>query len=317
LTDSESKFLRRLKAAILLAGSPAIVGLALFFAYRSGWLERMIIYLRISLDNLVLIAGVFLSILALGFLGVVFLSRVGANHRIAEIHRQSREERRQFFRRLDHELKNPLTTLQVEIATLGREVQVGAAASPELAPSFQRLKEQVGRLNNLGMQLRKLAEMEVHPLEKEPVDLAGLLEELVAELNQASTSPRIKLNLPQVPWPLPLVEVDADLIYLAFHNLLGNAVKFTQPADSVQVRAFEDAQGVAVEIADNGPGIPEAELPHVWEELYRGQSAHGLPGSGLGLPLVRAIIERHGGQVSMRSRPNRGTIVSVRLPTRL
>jgi signal transduction histidine kinase len=306
-----------LKAAILLAGSPAIVGLALFFAYRSGWLERMIIYLRISLDNLVLIAGVFLSILALGFLGVVFLSRVGANHRIAEIHRQSREERRQFFRRLDHELKNPLTTLQVEIATLGREVQEGAAASPGLAPSFQRLKEQVGRLNNLGMQLRKLAEMEVHPLEKEPVDLAGLLEELVAELNQASTSPRIKLNLPQVPWPLPLVEVDADLIYLAFHNLLGNAVKFTQPADSVQVRAFEDAQGVAVEIADNGPGIPEAELPHVWEELYRGQSAHGLPGSGLVLPLVRAIIERHGGQVSMRSRPNRGTIVSVRLPTRL
>jgi K+-sensing histidine kinase KdpD len=66
-------------------------------------------------------------------------------------------------------------------------------------------------------------------------------------------------------------------------------------ADSVQVRAFEDQQGLVVEIADGGPGIPESELPHIWEDLYRGELARGLPGSGFGLAPMRAIIERHDG----------------------
>ena len=139
------------------------------------------------------------------------------------------------------------------------------------------------------------------------------------EFREISNTPRIELSLPAVPWPLPKVEADSDLIYLAFHNLLGNAVKFARPTDSIQIRAFEDSQGqaVVVEIADSGPGIPDFELPHIWEELYRGKLARGLPGSGLGLALVRVIIERHGGQISIRSRVDQGTVVSVRLPTQL
>jgi two-component system OmpR family sensor kinase len=71
---------------------------------------------------------------------------------------------------------------------------------------------------------------------------------------------------------------------------------------------------VVLEIADTGPGIPEAEVPHVWEELYRAEGARGTPGSGLGLALVRAIVERHRGQVGLRSRVGQGTVVSMRLP---
>ena len=73
---------------------------------------------------------------------------------------------------------------------------------------------------------------------------------------------------------------------------------------------------MVIEVADTGPGIPENELHRVWEELYRGEQARGVPGSGLGLPLVRAIIEKHGGNVTLRSRPDQGTVFSVRLPAR-
>jgi signal transduction histidine kinase len=69
-----------------------------------------------------------------------------------------------------------------------------------------------------------------------------------------------------------------------------------------------------IEVADTGPGIPAAELPHVWEELYRGEGAHGIAGSGLGLPLVRAIINQHRGRIVMRSLVNQGTVITLRFP---
>lgn len=298
--------------ALLLAAVPAVAGLVLFLAYRAGRLQSTIVYMRVSMDSITLLGGLFLSLSGLAIVGAALLYHRNVQHQIEEIHRQAREERRQFLLRLDHELKNPLTTLQVELATL--ELETGESTG---SSSFQRLKEQTGRLSNLGIQLRKLAELQIHPLEKEPVDLAELLEELTREFSSSSNAPRIELNLPQVPWPLPKVEADADLIFLAFHNLLGNAIKFTRPSDPVQIRAFEDAREVVIEIADSGPGIPEAELPHIWEELYRGKLGRGLPGSGLGLALVRAIIERHDGQISIRSRLEQGTVVSVRLPVRV
>jgi two-component system OmpR family sensor kinase len=80
------------------------------------------------------------------------------------------------------------------------------------------------------------------------------------------------------------------------------------------VRAFEESSHVTVEVADTGPGIPEADVPHVWDELYRGVDARGIQGSGLGLALVRAIVERHNGRVNLRSRSGEGTVFSVRLP---
>ncbi len=75
----------------------------------------------------------------------------------------------------------------------------------------------------------------------------------------------------------------------------------------------EEDQFVVIEVADTGPGIPDAEAPHVWEELYRGVAARGVPGSGLGLALVKAIISRHNGQVTLRSRPGKGTVFTIKL----
>jgi two-component system OmpR family sensor kinase len=72
---------------------------------------------------------------------------------------------------------------------------------------------------------------------------------------------------------------------------------------------------VAIEVADTGPGIPEADLPHIWEELYRSPGARAVPGSGLGLALVRAVVERHGGTVEAQSWLGHGTVVRILLPS--
>lgn len=107
---------------------------------------------------------------------------------------------------------------------------------------------------------------------------------------------------------------DWDLLFLALHNLIDNAIKFTQPGDTIELRAFEDNAEVVIEIADTGPGIPDGEVDQVWDDLYRGEGARGIQGSGLGLALVRAIIQRHDGSVDLRSRSGKGTVFTVRLP---
>jgi two-component system, OmpR family, sensor kinase len=168
----------------------------------------------------------------------------------------------------------------------------------------------------LSADLRKLTDLEVQPLEQEEVELAALLTELVeiAHDRPEACCRSILLTIPQAPWPIAPVLGDRDLLFLAFHNLLDNALKFTSEGATVEVRAYEDGAHVAVEVADTGPGVPPEELPHLGEELYRGSAGIGVEGSGLGLALVKAIVARHDGSMTIRSRPGRGTVVTVRLP---
>jgi len=306
-----------------LAAFPALVGLALWLAFRLDWLSNSILYLRASLGALALAIGLALTILCEIGVAVYVTLMQQFGRRVAHIQAGEAAKHRQFLRRLDHELKNPLTAMQIEVANLAAEdVSQAETPLPRSSPTagksrvLQRLKDQVMRLNDLVIQLRKLGELETHPLEREPIHLDELLADLVREFESGEQGERreIALSLPEIPWPLPRVIGDADLVYLALRNVLGNAAKFSRPGDAIQVRAFEDATQVIVEIADQGPGILEDELPHVWDELYRGNLARGMPGSGLGLPIVKAIIERHGGQATLRSRPDQGTVVTIRLP---
>ena len=175
---------------------------------------------------------------------------------------------------------------------------------------------QVQRLRRLVTELRKLADLESRELDREAVDMSLLLEEVfeLAQSQPGAAGRRLGLSIPRAPWPLPAVSGDRDLLFLAIYNPLDNALKFSQPQDTIELRATDNDGWVAIEIADTGPGIPENEIGLVWEELYRGNGARGVPGSGLGLALTRAIVVRHGGQAVVRSRPGQGTQVTLRLP---
>jgi two-component system OmpR family sensor kinase len=119
--------------------------------------------------------------------------------------------------------------------------------------------------------------------------------------------------VPRVPSP-PAFPGDWDLVLQAVHNLLTNAIKFTEPGDRIEVRASESGDWVTIEVADTGPGVPEEERRHLGEELFRGAGAHDVPGSGLGLALVRNIVSRHGGQWEIGSQEGVGMTVTLRFP---
>jgi two-component system OmpR family sensor kinase len=300
---------------------PLVLGFLLWLAMASlGWLPDSVIYLRISLSNLLLFAGLIVTGVSFSLLTLASWSRHHTTQKIQRARSELEIRRRQFLQRLDHELKNPLTVMQIELANLSAaHTTSDVASAQETGEITHRIESQVTRLKELVLQLRKLAELETASIGDEPVDLGGLITDLV---NEVSATPlgqgrRIDLNIPQVPWPLPSIRGDGDLLYIALSNLLDNAVKFTRPGDSILVRAFEDGRQVVVEVADTGLGIPAEEQPEVWDELYRGNNARGSPGSGLGLALVRLIVERHGGQAALRSQVGRGTVVTLRLPAGL
>ncbi|MCJ7702781.1 MAG: HAMP domain-containing histidine kinase [Anaerolineales bacterium] len=224
---------------------------------------------------------------------------------------QSAEDRRRFLRRLDHELKNPLTAILAGLANLAMTHNEDSREE-----SLSSVQTQVDRLRRLVAELRKLSELETRPLDRGPVEMTELLEDafLLAGEHADADARILTLSIPRAPWPLPTISGDRDLLILAVHNLLNNALKFTGPGDTIEMRAFEDGSSVVIEVADTGPGIPGEEISHVWEELYRGEGARGIPGSGLGLALVRAIVARHEGEITLRSRPGEGTVFTLRLP---
>ena len=295
------KFIRWLPIA-----APAVLGLIIGLVLNLSGAPNPVLYMRADLGTLIFLASLGISVLAeIALLVWDWNDRVRLKTRV-----QALEDRRLFLQRLDHELKNPLTAILAGLANLSIE------ADQSQTEVLGSIDAQIKRLRTLISNLRKLSNLEFLAIERSPVNISDLLEDIVTISKDQTQAADRKLNLsiPQAPWPLPDILGDRDLLVLAVHNLLDNAIKFTKPEDTIEVRAFEDQNSVIIEVADTGPGIPENESSHIWQELYRGQAARGIPGSGLGLALVRLIVAQHGGAVSLRSRPGQGTVFSIRLP---
>ena len=216
-------------------------------------------------------------------------------------------ERMRLLLRLDHELKNPIQALRLTVAS----------ATDDPARALPAVGAQADRIAALLGDLRKLAELERRPLDLGSVDLAALLAEV---RDDVATRPgggqrRWSVTLPTAPWPVPTLTADPDLVYLAVRNLADNALKYSRPGDSIDLRVSEPDDGwVLVEVADTGLGVPAAEQQQVWEEFARASTSRALPGTGMGLPLVRAVARRHGGTATLRSRDGAGTVVGLWLP---
>lgn len=238
------------------------------------------------------------------------------------------EDHRRFLLRLDHELKNPITALRIGVENV-RQV-VAAPAGSETDALLSGLAGQSLRLSRLTGDLRKLGALQLEQLDLDQVDVGALLSEIAddagdlvtqntaASASGSSASIEVTVALPGGPFPLPAVRADRDLLQLALVNLVSNAIKFSRPESTVEIRAREEAgptPAVVIEIADTGLGIEPDERDSVWDELARGRSARVLPGTGIGLAVVRTVIGRHGGRCGLRSEPGVGTVVTLWLPT--
>lgn len=295
----------------LAALAPALLGLVLALLLYGDRLPNPLLYLHADLGTTILLAGLLSSGAAVGAVALRARARRRMVQAAAREKDEAAEAHRRFVRRLDHEMKNPLTAMRIGLANLASN-----SHGPEQRQALASVEAQTERLGRLVTDLRKLADLEARPLEREPIDVGELLEDAVelARQQPSAGERQLSLSVPRAPWPLPPVWGDRDLLFLAIYNLLDNARKFTRPGDRLEVRAIEDGATIVVEVADTGPGVPAEELPHLFEELYRGQEARGVEGSGLGLALVKAVVERHGGQATVRSRAGQGSVFCLRLP---
>lgn len=300
------------------AATPAIVGLVAYlilFRSRTGNLFIQIDG-EIKINLLIFVIGLLISAL----LAIWVFMKQRAQQKQQQIRTEAVEDRRRFLRRLDHELKNPLTAILAGLATLAAQEDAQPSMDNTNSTILKNVQTQSLRLSSLVGDLRKLSDLENLPLEVTTVNLTELLEDAFAQIQsqQAQTQDGSELNmrltLPTAWPPLPDITGDEDLLFLAVLNLLQNAVKFSHASSNIELSAFGDGDTVLIKVADTGPGIPEAEVPHVWDELYRGKETQSIEGSGLGMTFVRTIVKRHQGEVSIISRPREGTEVTMRFP---
>ncbi len=213
---------------------------------------------------------------------------------------EAREAHRTFVGRLDHELKNPLMALRVGL---------GEVRDPVLAES---MRVQVDRLASLVAELRKISEIDSYPVADEPVDVSEVVSEVIETVVPGDRE--MVVAFPRAPRPLPPVRGDRDLVFLAIYNVVSNAVKYSSPGATLEVRGMEERGYVVVDVSDTGRGISASEVDQVWGELARSKEVRHIPGNGLGLPMVAAVLRRLGGSCELSSIQGRGTTVRMRLP---
>jgi len=228
-------------------------------------------------------------------------------HSIQQVRRETLAEHNRFLNRLDHEFKNPLTTLRTGLKTL-----MLTPLNAQQQQLVETMETETLRLSRLVTDLRKLADLEAQPLQLKQIQIVPFMTGIVEmEQDRFVTGDRILLSKLEAE-PREWV-VDEDLLALAIHNLLDNAFKYSQPGDTVRV-AVQAHQELTIQIQDTGMGIGAQALPQIWEELYREQRLERIPGSGTGLALVRTIVERHQGSVHSESQVGQGTTITLTLP---
>ena len=215
--------------------------------------------------------------------------------------------RRQLLADVAHELRTPITILQASCEQLAEGVE---PVTPERLAS---LRDESLRLGRLVKDLETLAAAEAAGLAmvKEPTDLAEVAAGVADLLGPAFAAAEVELACRLTP-----VRVDGDATRLSqvVTNLLTNALKFSPPHSCVTLTTAASDGLARLEVADQGPGIPAGELPHIFERFWRGAAGRRASGSGIGLAVVAELVRAHGGQIKVASGPDEGTRFTVLLP---
>ncbi|WP_242970840.1 cell wall metabolism sensor histidine kinase WalK [Anaerotruncus massiliensis (ex Togo et al. 2019)] len=207
-----------------------------------------------------------------------------------------------------HELKTPLAVIKSALQVLEMAPHPSEADYREfMADTGESLERIIKTVDGL----LSLANPKEVPMD-ETVELRPVLDLAVRELSGRAEECGVTLS---VGGQAPPVRGDADLLYRAFANLIENAVKYNHPGGAVTVTLGREGREVSVTVKDDGPGIPANALPHIFEPFYRADPSRSqqIPGSGLGLAVVRLIVERHGGEIQVQSRPGAGSAFKVLL----
>ncbi|HEV8584910.1 MAG TPA: ATP-binding protein [Methylomirabilota bacterium] len=230
-----------------------------------------------------------------------------ATSRLAEMDRIKSD----FVALASHELRTPLTALQGFSELLATR-PFAPAEVRRLAEIMRGETERLGRIVSDFLDLARLERGLAPPIRRASLDLAPLVAAAVELFRRTRTTHQLELH---VEGALPRVDADADALDRVLKNLIGNALKYSPPGSCVRVRARAENGHVTVDVEDEGPGIPAEERARVFEPYYRVSGTVGLgPSTGLGLAVVKSLVEAHGGSVRAEAAAGCGTRITLKLP---
>lgn len=218
----------------------------------------------------------------------------------------AKQQLRQFLSMVSHEFRTPLAIIDSAAQLLTLKAQ---KCDRSMMPRLETIRGAVGRLVELIDTCLADEQLESGRLilHERAVDLPPIL--AAAREHHLAADRDIALEV----GPLPPVWGDSGLLALAFNNLVGNAIKYSPPDAAVEIVAAASDGAIVVSVTDHGIGIPGDDLPHIFERFHRAANARAVAGSGIGLHLVRQIVEMHGGTIGVASAVGRGSTFTVRL----
>ena len=289
------------------ATPPASPRWRLVVRHRAGSLEQIVA--RARLRNVAISASILLLILAT----VTWLVRITRQaQRLAELQMN-------FVAGVSHELRTPLTVIRTAAFNLCGKI----AERPDQVERYGRLiQDESEKLAVLVEQILRYGRSRTGAViqDREPVSMESLIDDGLRSSRISAGNPGLIVEK-QIEPGLPLVLADEQALKHAFKNLVDNAVKYGTEGNNwigIYACAVEDSDGQVVEfkVADRGPGIPLEEQAHIFDPFFRGRRAveDQIHGTGLGLNLVKKIVEAHGGTITLKSEPMKGAEFTVRLP---
>jgi two-component system OmpR family sensor kinase len=243
-----------------------------------------------------------------GRLGGALNSMLGRIEDAVAAKTESESKMRRFVADASHELRTPLTSIR-GYAELYR---AGADTPDHVARSFERIEQEATRMGGLVEDLVLLARIDQErPFTTTEVDLGDVVRDTATDARAIEPDREVTAHVGKGSM---VVEGDADRLRQVVANLLGNVRTHTDPDTPATVSALRDGDWVVVAVADEGPGMHADAAAQAFERFYQASPDRTTPGSGLGLSIVRSIIERHGGTVELNSTPDEGTTVRLRIP---
>ena len=220
--------------------------------------------------------------------------------------------RRDFIANLSHELRTPIASLKA----LGETLHEGAIDQPAVARDFVgKMNVEVDRLAQMVQEMGELSRIESGeaPLQKAAVYVANVAARAAERLKSQADRAGLQMKL-DIASGLPSVSADEARIEQVLVNLIHNAIKFTPPGGRVNISARAEGDKLIVSVSDTGVGIPEDDLPRVFERFYKADRARAGGGTGLGLAIAKHVVEAHGGRIWVESVEGRGATFSFTLP---
>lgn len=238
-----------------------------------------------------------------------------ANVRDITRSKEAEELKSTFVSIVSHELKTPVAIIKGYAGTLRRE---DANWDPEtLFKGLQVIEEESDRLDQLISNLLEASRIQTGELRLDlaPLQIVGLVKKLVDDFRTQTDKHTFAVDFPP---EFPSVWVDFERIRMVLSNLLSNAIKYSPEGGEIKVGGWAEKERVVIYVSDEGIGIPESEIPHVFERFYRvdNRLSRTTAGTGLGLFLCQAAVEAHGGEIWVRSQPGQGSTFCFSLPRR-